>query len=517
MINRNEFFKEVTLRICGNLDIEQALSQTFQYLQKIMPVDAIGLGYNNLDLKRMYTMARVSNPGAVYVWNDEKVEVELSDEVVNFIRTNPDRDASTIIVNNPEKQPDFMLEIFPGLRTESAIFQMLEVIGGRVGVLLVSASGFNRYSSEHAGLIKFVREPFAIAMSNARRFRDISRMRDLLAEDNMALLEDMKRSVGGEIVGADFGLKGVMEQVRQIALSNSPTLLLGETGTGKEIIAGAIHKISPRSNGPMISMQCGAIPDTLLDSELFGHERGAFTGATDRKRGRFERADGGTLFLDEIGELSLDAQVKLLRVLQEHTFERVGGIKSISTDVRVIAATHRDLEKMVRHGSFREDLWYRLNVLPIRIPPLRLRREDIPSLVQYFIERKVQEMNLKKIPKVKSLDIEKLKAYDWPCNVRELQNIVERSLILSKEDYLTFPELAIKQTETQTEITCKRRKKTMTLDEANTAYLKEVLEQVNWQVAGKGGAAEVLQINPSTLRFRMKKLGLKLKKSISEN
>ena len=185
-----------------------------------------------------------------------------------------------------------------------------------------------------------------------------------------------------------------MEKIRRVAPSNSPVLLLGETGTGKEVIANAIHTASLRQEGPMITMQCGAIPETLLDSELFGHEKGAFTGAYERKRGKFERAHGGTLFLDEIGELSQEAQIKLLRVLQEKKIERIGGTYTIEVDVRIIAATHRDLNKMVREGTFREDLWYRINVFPIHIPPLRLRKGDIPSLSQYFIARKVQEMNL---------------------------------------------------------------------------------------------------------------------------
>jgi transcriptional regulator with GAF, ATPase, and Fis domain len=300
-----------------------------------------------------------------------------------------------------------------------------------------------------------------------------------------------------------------MEQVRLIAPSGSPTLLLGETGAGKEVIANAIHMSSPRSKGPMITMQCGAIPETLLDSELFGHEKGAFTGASERKRGRFERADGGTLFLDEIGELSPEAQVKLLRVLQEHCFERVGGMKTIEVDVRVIAATHRDLDMMVREGKFREDLWYRLNVLPIRIPPLRLRREDIPSLVQYFVKRKAREMNLLRIPLVSSHDIERLKAYDWPGNVREVQNIVERALILSRGDSLRFPDLSASHIERDNQMTSYSDTSSLTMDEAMASHIRSVLERVNWQVAGKGGAAEILKVNPSTLRFRMKKLGVR--------
>jgi transcriptional regulator with GAF, ATPase, and Fis domain len=293
-----------------------------------------------------------------------------------------------------------------------------------------------------------------------------------------------------------------------VAPSNSPALLLGETGTGKEVIANAIHMASPRSKGPMISMPCGAIPETLLDSELFGHEKGAFTGASERKRGRFERADGGTLFLDEIGELSPEAQVKLLRVLQERCFERVGGAETIEVDVRVIAATHRDLDKMVREMKFREDLWYRLNVLPIRIPPLRLRREDIPSLVQYFVERKAREMNLLRVPRISSHDLERLKAYDWPGNVRELQNIVERALILSRGDSLRFPDLASSRPDSEGQETAAASGAPRTMDEAVADHIRSVLDRVGWQVAGSGGAAELLDMNPSTLRFRMKKLGI---------
>lgn len=255
----------------------------------------------------------------------------------------------------------------------------------------------------------------------------------------------------------------------------------------------------------MITMQCGAVPESLFDSELFGHERGAFTGADRRRRGRFERAHGGTLFLDEIGELSPEAQVKLLRVIQERCFERVGGSETVEVDVRVIAATHRDLDAMVREGRFREDLWYRLNVLPIRIPPLRLRREDIPSLVRHFVERKANEMNLQRIPRVTSSDLHRLQRYDWPGNVRELQNVVERALILSPGGSLVFPPLGAVR---RPGAPARERMALLTMDEAMAAHIRAVLEHTDGQVAGPGGAAEVLDMNPSTLRFRMKKLGL---------
>jgi transcriptional regulator with GAF, ATPase, and Fis domain len=258
----------------------------------------------------------------------------------------------------------------------------------------------------------------------------------------------------------------------------------------------------------MISMQCGAIPETLLDSELFGYEKGAFTGATERRRGRFERAHLGTLFLDEIAELSPGAQVKLLRVLQERKFERIGGVETLEVDVRVIAATHRDLEKMVREGRFREDLWYRLNVFPIRIPPLRLRREDIPSLIRHFVERKAKEMNLSRIPGVSEHDRERLKLYDWPGNVRELQNVVERALILSYGDTLFFSDFVFPRTSTQSIESGQEEGPFLSMEEAIAAHIRAALEKTRWKVSGPGGAAELLDMNASTLRFRMQKLGI---------
>jgi transcriptional regulator with GAF, ATPase, and Fis domain len=254
-------------------------------------------------------------------------------------------------------------------------------------------------------------------------------------------------------------------------------------------------------------VQCGAIPETLLDSELFGHEKGAFTGATAQKRGRFERAGQGTIFLDEIAELSPEAQVKLLRVLQEREFERVGGTQTLHTNVRVIAATHRNLEAMCQAGSFREDLWFRLNVFPIRIPPLRDRRQDIPALVQYFIERKSREMNLATIPAPAPGVIEGLMDYHWPGNVRELQNIIERALILSPGKPLQIAPLSNQAGPIAEQDLCETGH-IQSLDEVSVHHIRYVMSRTNGRIEGPGGAAELLQINPGTLRSRMRKLGI---------
>ena len=504
--DKNEFFRETTLRICGSLDIGLALEQTFAYLREQIPVEAMGLGYSDLAAQRIHVIAQVAGEGARYLWNPKTKVIALAGAGLDYVQASGH--PATLIVNRPDEQPPGLIQLFPQLRSSSALFLRLDLHGEQIGALLISAQGADRYDEQHARLLETVREPFTIAMVNARRYRELARLKEQLVDDNRALTADIKRAIGVEVVGADFGLRGVMEQVRQIAPSKSPTLLLGETGTGKEVIANAIHMASRRSAGPMISMQCGAIPEALLSSELFGHEKGAFTGALERKRGRFERAHGGTLFLDEVGELSPEAQIKLLRVLQERCFERVGGTQTLEVDVRVIAATHRDLEHMVREGRFREDLWYRLNVLPIRIPPLRLRREDIPSLVQHFVERKAQEMNRPQIPRVRRRDLERLERYDWPGNVRELQNIVERALILSPGDRLVFPEMTSpRPTRLDSEYSVPSQQ-ILTMDEAVASHIRSVLDRARWKVSGPGGAAELLQMNPSTLRFRMQKLGI---------
>jgi DNA-binding NtrC family response regulator len=341
-----------------------------------------------------------------------------------------------------------------------------------------------------------------------RQHQEVSRLRDILADDNRYLLKEMRSALGNEIIGSDFGLKEVMKMVRQVAHLNSPVLLLGETGTGKEVIANAIHYSSPRKDGPFIKVNCGAIPDALIDSELFGHEKGAFTGAISQMRGRFERADKGTIFLDEIGELPTQAQVRLLRVLQEKKIERVGGTTSIPVDVRIISATHRNLPEMIASGRFREDLWFRLNVFPIMIPPLRQRREDIPALAHYFIDRKSIELKLREKPKLATGAIDRLMAYDWPGNVRELENIVEGALIVNKEgDQLFFDNLLPHQ-EVKATIVQPSSNESLLIDDVTARHIKYVLDLTKGRIHGKKGAAEVLGINASTLRARMRHLGI---------
>jgi transcriptional regulator with GAF, ATPase, and Fis domain len=300
-----------------------------------------------------------------------------------------------------------------------------------------------------------------------------------------------------------------MAMVQQVASLGSPVLLLGQTGVGKDVVANAIHYSSPRKDGPFVKVNCGAIPETLLDSELFGHEKGAFTGAISQRRGRFERANGGTIFLDEIGELPPQAQVRMLRVLQYKEIERVGGTNPISVDIRLIAATNRNLEEMVKAKQFREDLWFRLNVFPIRIPPLCERKEDIPALVHHFIKRKSQEMRLPVPPPLAHGVIDRLMAYHWPGNVRELENVIERALILSKGQALSLDDLAVEKPKDGSQTYIEAQEAPLKLDEVTSQHIRRVLEMTKGKVHGKGGAAELLGINPSTLRNRMNQLGIR--------
>ena len=280
---------------------------------------------------------------------------------------------------------------------------------------------------------------------------------------------------------------------------------MGRPGPGKEIVSQTIHSLSGRSEGHFIKVNCGAIPETLIDSELFGHEKGAFTGAILQKRGRFERAHGGTIFLDEISELPPQAQVRLLRVLQEKEFERVGGTTPVKVDLRIISATNRNLDKLVSEGSFREDLYFRLNVFPIVIPPLRDRKNDIPALVQHFIHKKFREMVLPKVPVLGNKAIDTLMDYDWPGNVRELENAVERAIILSNGKPLDFSSIIIphdRESGPPNEDNISR------LVDVEAGHIRRALEAAQGKVEGKGGAAELLGMNPGTLRHRMRKLGI---------
>jgi len=499
-VDENDFFRGATMRICSSLDIEAAMLRSIRFLKDFIPVDMMFLHLYEKDLGAMRTIAMATASEGRKLDHITPLPKEVRIRV-------EEKHPHIMILNQPELEPlsKVMLQTL-GKPDCSVLLLHLDVEDKRLGALSIIAEGKNRFNDEHGRLVSLLNEPFAIAFSNTLKHEEVLKLKDLLADDNRYLHRELLHLSGDEIVGADFGLKRVMEMVRQVAPLNSPVLLLGETGVGKDVIANAIHYSSPRKDSPFVKVNCGAIPETLLDSELFGHEKGAFTGALFLRRGRFERADRGTLFLDEIGELPAQAQVRMLRVLQYKEMERVGGTSPISLDIRLIAATNRNLEEMVKAKEFREDLWFRLNVFPIRIPPLRERKEDIPALVRYFLDRKSRELKLPASPLLGRGAIDHLMAYSWPGNVRELENLLERALILSRGEPLTFNDLGGEKLKGGSFTAVPSPDESLKLDEVMSRHIQRVLEMTKGKVHGKGGAAELLGINPSTLRNRMNQL-----------
>jgi formate hydrogenlyase transcriptional activator len=345
-----------------------------------------------------------------------------------------------------------------------------------------------------------------LEITRDQALKDLEALKNKIEEENVYLKSELRHCrLVSDMVGTSNGLRYVQTRISQVASTDATVLIQGETGVGKELVARAIHDDSKsRSGNPFIKLNCAAIPANLVESELFGHEKGAFTGAVQQRNGRFELADKGTLFLDEISELPLETQTKLLRVLQDGKFERVGGDRPLKSEARIIAATNKDLLDEVNNGRFRADLYYRINVYPITVPPLRKRREDIPLLVTYFVSQIGPDMG-KKINKVPKKVMEQFKAYDWPGNIRELRNVVERSLITSSGS--TF-QLADDQVEMHKSISSPSNQMA-SLDEIQQQHIQHILNETGWKINGAGGAAEILQMEPSTLRHRMKKLGIK--------
>ncbi|HTZ59479.1 MAG TPA: sigma 54-interacting transcriptional regulator [Acidobacteriaceae bacterium] len=377
--------------------------------------------------------------------------------------------------------------------------------GNRVlGVLCLVRMEKNAFTTPDIGFLGQVAGQIAIAIDNAFAYRQITELKDKLTQEKLYFEDELRSEMNfQEIIGNSSVLCRVLSQVEAVAPTGSTVLIHGETGTGKELIARAVHNLSQRSSNPFVKLNCAAIPTGLLESELFGHERGAFTGAVTQRIGRFELASQGTIFLDEVGEIPLELQPKLLRVLQEREFERLGGSRTLRTNARLIAATNRDLRNMVEEQKFRSDLFYRLNVFPIHVPPLRERTEDIPYLVRHFAQHFAFSMG-KQIETIPSETMNALVRYPWPGNIRELQNVIERAVILSKGPILKVPlaDLKVRGTEPV------RSNDPATLEEVERRHILSVLEQTNWVFAGPNGAAARLGIKRPTLQFRMQKLGI---------
>jgi formate hydrogenlyase transcriptional activator len=415
----------------------------------------------------------------------------------------------------------FPAELVKKLRTEgltSVCCVPLISKGEAFGSLNLASKRLDAFAPQEVELLGQVGTQVAIAVKNALAFKEIDALKDKLAVEKLYLEEEIRSEFNfEEIIGESAALRRALGQVELAAPANTTVLLRGETGTGKELFARAIHNLSPRQDRTFVKVNCAAIPAGLLESELFGHERGAFTGAISQKIGRFELADRGSIFLDEVGDIPLELQPKLLRVLQEQEFERLGSNHTQRVDVRVVAATNADLSRLVAEKTFRSDLFYRLNVFPIQIPALRERREDIPLLVRYFVQKFSQRFN-KTVLYVPADAMDGLTNYAWPGNVRELENLLERAVLLSPGKELRIPLSELKSNssigveETTASImsaTNTAATSVGTLEEAERQHILRALRQTQWRIAGPRGAAMMLGIKRTTLQARMRKLGIR--------
>lgn len=508
-ISDMDFFHKATMRICGSLDIDTVLSRCLSFFKPHLPISAIAMCI--LEEKTGLSRCIASKIESGQAIPDLPKTLQMDPKAMDDIRKHINEPVA--IINEPQTHPvGKLVSATMGDPKVSSLTLKLIVENKLIGTVSLFADGCHRYDGNHARLLNLLHDPFAIALSNTLKHQEVIRLKDLLVDDNRYLNRELHARTGDEVIGQNNGLKEVMEIVGQVAPLSNQVLILGETGVGKELIANSIHYSSTRAKGPFIKVNCGAIPDALIDSELFGHEKGAFTGAITRKRGRFERADKGTIFLDEIGELPLPAQIRLLRVIQNKEIERVGGSRLIPLDIRIIAATHRNLEAMVKKGRFREDLWFRLNVFPITIPPLRHRAMDIPALVHHFIEKKSREMNLEPPPPPSPATMQRLQAYHWPGNVRELENVVERALIrraaFPSNNWLRVDEPPICAVQETGAVEPSPQPAILNLDDITRRHIEYVLGLTRGRVHGEKGAARLMGVNSSTLRFRMNKLGV---------
>ena len=497
---RLKLLLDVTNQVVSNLELRDLLQAVSASVRRVMECDGVGIMLPEANGQQLRLHA-LDFPECQHSGKGEHVvEVGNSPEGTAF------RSGQAVVVNHADLSGAKPAEDTAGCNgIESSCFVPLMSRNGSVGVLLLARLGQGEFSQDDVEFLGQVAGQIAIAVENACAYRQIAELKDRLAQENLYLENEIRSAMNfQEIVGDSPALLKALQQVETVAPTDSTVLIYGETGTGKELVARAIHDRSGRRSNAFVKLNCAAIPTGLLESELFGHERGAFTGAISQRIGRFELAHGGTIFLDEIGEIPLELQPKLLRVLQEREFERLGNGRTLRTDARLIAATNRDLAAMVSEQRFRADLFYRLNVFPVRVPPLRERAEDIPVLVRHFAQQFSRRMN-KRIDTIPSETLQTLARYHWPGNIRELQNVIERAVILSTGPVLRVPLSEMKQQAPNGNGVSNTQE---TLEEAERKHILSVLEDVNWVVGGPSGAATRLGLKRSTLQFRMRKLGL---------
>ncbi len=504
----NQLLLEVNNAVTKHLDIRELLAATSTCVKRLIEHDVFAMALYDEEA-RVLRVHSLNAPGADSRYADEGFVMKLEDSPAGKAA----RTRQPVLIKHLDPSeyaaPIVKRAYDAGLRSSCNV--PLVSHDRLLGVVAVASRREAAFSQKHVELFCNIAGQLAIAVENSLTYRELAALKNKLVSEKLYLEEEIQTEYNfEEIIGQSASLRKILQQVATVAPTDSAVLLCGETGTGKELIARAIHNLSGRRERTLVKLNCAAIPTGLLESELFGHEKGAFTGAIAQRVGRFELANKGTLLLDEVGEIPLDLQPKLLRVLQEQEFERLGSSRTIKTDARMVAATNVDLPQMVEDKKFRSDLYYRLNVFPIKIPALRERVDDIPLLIGYFAQKHALRMN-KRIDKIPKTTVDALCSYPWPGNVRELENFMERSVILSSGVELQAPLAELKLTTTSMVVSqpAAAAAGPLLLEDVERRHIAEILEQTRGVIGGKGGAAEILGLPTSTLRNRIKKLGLK--------
>jgi formate hydrogenlyase transcriptional activator len=512
--NKNERLQlllDVTNQVVSNLELRDLLRAISQDVRRVMQCDYAGLSLPDVDNKQLRLYAVDFPDGKGFLREDLLYSIEGSPSGAAF------RTMKALTLQSPFtgwlNYPIVQTAVREGLR--SFCFLPLISRNRAIGTLVLARLRDDAFSQVDINFLSQVANQIALAVENAIAYREIRELKEQLSKEKLYLEDELRAEMNfAQIIGSSASLRRVLKRAETVAPTDSTVLIYGETGTGKELVARAIHDLSPRRAKAFVKLNCAAIPTGLLESELFGHEKGAFTGAIAQRIGRFEVANGGTIFLDEIGEIPLELQTKLLRVLQEREFERLGSSHTLRTDARLIAATNRDLEAMVGEQKFRSDLFFRLNVFPIQVPPLRQREGDIPYLVRHFAQQFSRRMN-KFIETIPSPTMDALCRYHWPGNVRELQNLVERAVILSTGPVLDldiadlqFPKATHPEGRPATPKSATNGALHDVLQETERQHILEALKECNWVVAGPHGAATRLGMKRSTLQKRVHKLGI---------
>jgi formate hydrogenlyase transcriptional activator len=508
--DRLQLLLNVTNQVVANLELRDLLRAISQDIRRTMRCDYASLALPESDNKhlRLYALDFPEGKGFFQEEMVYLIEGAPSGRAFRTMRPMTLQSPFTGWLNYPVVQ----IAIREGLK--SFVFLPLVSRDHAIGVLVLGRLREYAFSEDDVSFLTQVANQIALAVENALAYREIRELKEQLSKEKLYLEDEIRTEMNpAQIIGSSASLRKVLKQVETVAPTDSTVLIYGETGTGKELIARAIHDLSSRRAKAFVKLNCAAIPTGLLESELFGHEKGAFTGAIAQRIGRFEVADGGTIFLDEIGEIPLELQTKLLRVLQEREFERLGSSRTLRTDARLIAATNRDLEAMVAEQKFRSDLFFRLNVFPVHVPPLRERHEDIPLLVRHFTQQFSRRMN-KVMETIPSATMDALCRYHWPGNIRELQNVIERAVIISAGpalsvdvDDLKFPKISPREEKRAFPEPTNGGLHSV-LEETERQQILQALRQSNWVVAGPNGAAARLGMNRSTLQVRIRKLGI---------